>query len=84
MDKTIEVFPPEWQVIPNKSLVGQTWEHVKWILSAMWWNESEMADVDRIVREIMNGARTDCVQAILDIENIPEQKHWNGWHWLMW
>lgn len=77
------VFPPEGQVIPDRNLVGQTWEHVKSILTAMGWNESEMWEVDIIVREVMNGIRTDFAQAILDIEAIPERKHGNGGHWLM-
>ena len=77
-------FPPEGVVIPDKNLVWQTWEYIKSILVSMWWNESELSDVDRIVHEVMSGIRTDLNKAILEIQEIPERKHGNGWHWLMW
>lgn len=77
-------FPPEWVVVPDRNLVWQTGEHVKYILTQMWWNEAELRDVDRIVQEVMSWVRTDLHQAILDIEAIPEWKHGNWGHGLMW
>jgi len=81
---SVSDFPPQWVVTPDRNLVWQTGEHVKYIPTAMWWNEAEIWNVDRIVQDVMSGVRTDLHQAILDIQAIPEDKHWNWWHGLMW
>ncbi len=84
MSIEIKQFPPEWRVIPDKQLVWQTGEYNKSLLTSMWWNDSEISDVDRIVSEVMKGVRTDFTKAILDIEKIVDSKHWNGGHGLEW
>lgn len=51
--------------------------------SRMWWNGSEFNDIDAIVRKVRDGI-LDAASAIMKIQSIPEEKHWNGWHWLEW
>jgi len=82
--ETTSNFPLQGQIIPDKNLVAQTGQHVKWILQAMWWNDAEMWEVDMILQQIMSGVRTDLHQAIIDLEAIPQNKHWNWWHGLEW
>ena len=80
---TLWNYPPKWTHVPNIQDVLAQAEIAKSIANSMWWNGSEFNDIDVIVRKVRDGT-LDAATAIMQIQSIPEDKHWNGWHWLMW
>lgn len=56
---------------------------VKQQLTAMWWNDSEFDSIDWIVSKARKWTLW-YVEAVLNIEFIRDNKHWNGWHDLQW
>lgn len=49
----------------------------------MWWNDSEFDSIDWIVDKARKWTLW-YVEAVLNIEFIRDNKHWNGWHSLQW
>lgn len=76
-------FPPQGQKVVTIQDVVQTAEHVKWLISTMWWNSDELDTIDTIVQKARTQSLT-AAEAILELQAIPDNKHWNWWHGLQW
>lgn len=68
---------------PTIQTVITTAAVVKQQVAAMWWNDSEYDQIDTIVKKAQDGTLW-LTQAILNIELVRDNKHWNGWHGLQW